>query len=205
MIQAVVWDIGRVLIEWEPERFYDSAIGVERRKALFAAVDLHEFNLDVDRGQPFLGTWQAAARAHPDFADDIMLWHDRWIDMASPAIPRSVRMLTALKAKGVPLLALTNFGVETFEIARAAYLFLDLFDRRYVSGQLRLIKPDAGIYAALEQDSGFDPQGLLFTDDRPENIEAAAARGWQTHLFDGPAGWADCLIRHGLLTKEETQ
>ncbi|MDF1802448.1 HAD family phosphatase [Thalassovita sp.] len=203
MIGAVVWDIGKVLIEYDPQRFYDGVIGPERRRALFDAVDLERYNLRVDAGESLQDTLAECAGAHPEFAAEIMLFADRWVEMASPEIPGSVRLLKALKARGVPVLALSNFGVETFEIARARYPFLDLFDRRYVSGQMRMIKPDPAFYEALEIDSGYAPQRLLFTDDRPENIAAAAARGWQTHLFQSPEDWAECLMGHGLLKKED--
>ncbi|WP_420569241.1 HAD family hydrolase [Thalassovita sp.] len=202
MIQAVVWDLGRVLIEFDPEAFYDREIGETRRKQLFQAVDLHAYNLRVDEGEPLLETFQEAARAAPEFTTEIMFWATRWIEMASPSIPGSVALLEQLKAQGTRLLALTNFGVDTFEIASAHYPFLGLFDELYVSGRLKQIKPDAGIYDALEQGCGLPPESLLFTDDRPENIAAAAARGWKTHLFEGPQGWADCLAHHGVLPEE---
>jgi 2-haloacid dehalogenase len=201
MIEAVVWDLGMVLINFDPEGFYDREIGSERRQQLFDAVDMHAYNVRVDAGEPLIETFQEAAGETPEWADEIMLWATRWIDMASPSIPGSVALLEQLKAQGTRLLALTNFGVDTFEIASAHYPFLDLFDELYVSGRLKMIKPDAGIYEALEKGCGLRPQGLLFTDDRPENIAAAAARGWQTHLFEGPQGWADCLTRHGVLTQ----
>ena len=70
---------------------------------------------------------------------------------------------------------------------------------------MRIMKPDPEIYAALEQDSGLAPETLLFVDDLSENIAAAAARGWQVHLFDGPQGWADCMVAHGLLSEEQAQ
>lgn len=203
MPRAVVFDIGRVLIEYDPERFYDAEIGPDRRAALFDAVDLHGLNLRVDAGEPLRETFAAAARDYPEFGSEIALWVDRWIDMASPEIPHSVRLLKALKSKGIPLLALTNFGAETFAVARAHYPFLDLFDQHYVSAHLKHIKPDPGIYAALEQGSGFTPGELLFTDDTPENVGAARRRGWRVHLFQHPRGWADCLVEHGLLSKEE--
>jgi len=202
MIQAVVWDLGRVLIEFDPEQFYDREIGPERRKALFQAVDLHAYNLRVDAGEPLVETFQEAAREAPEFATEIMYWADRWIEMASPAIPGSVRLLERLRAQGTPLLALTNFGEETFRIACARYPFLAYFDQLYVSARLKAIKPEPAIYEAIEQGCGFAPDTLLFTDDRPENIATARQRGWHTHLFQGPEGWADCLIRHGLLPKE---
>lgn len=202
-VNAVIFDIGNVLLEWNPERFYDHAIGPERRQALFAEVDLHEMNERVDLGADFRATVFAKAKDHPEWADEIRLWHDRWLDMAAPDIPHSVRLLRALRAKGVPVFALTNFGVGSFEIACDAYPFLNEFDRRYVSGLMQIQKPDPRIYAAVESDCGLAPETLLFADDRADNIAAAQARGWQGHVFDGPEGWAATLVAAGLLSVEE--
>lgn len=204
-VQAVVFDIGNVLIEWQPERHYDRVIGQARRKAMFEAVDLHAMNDLVDRGAPFKETVYAAADEVPAFADDIRRWHSDWLQMASPAIPLSVALLRALRAKGVPVFALSNFGVETFALAEVEYPFLKEFDRRYISGHMRMVKPFADIYAALEEDCGVEPAGLLFADDRADNIAAAQKRGWQTHLFTDPLGWAACLEAKGVLTHDESQ
>lgn len=202
-VTAVIFDIGNVLIEWQPERFYDRVIGPERRKAMFAQVDLHAMNDRVDRGAPFRDTIYAEAEALPQWRDEIRMWHDHWIDMASPAIDRSVRMMRALRAKGVPVFCLTNFGIDSYVYATTHYDFLTEWDREYVSGRMGRIKPEQEIYAMVEADCGLPPGGLLFTDDRADNIAAAAARGWQTHLFTGPEGWADRLVSAGLLTLEE--
>lgn len=203
-IRAVVFDIGNVLLEWDPARFYDREIGPDARRALFAAVDLAGMNARVDRGEPFRDTVQAVAERHPDHAGHIALWHDRWLEMASPEIPGSVRLLRALRGAGVPVFALSNFGVETFEIARAHYPFLAEFDRRFLSGHLRVMKPEARIYEILERETGHAPGELLFTDDLPANIAAAEARGWATHLFEGPRGLAARLRTEGLLGETET-
>jgi len=204
-VEAVVFDIGWVLIEWRPEAVYDGLIGAERRKALFEAVPMAAANLDVDRGAPFRATFAALAEAHPGWAQEIMLWPHHWPEMVAPRIDRSVRLLHGLKARGVPVFALTNFGDETFDIAQELYPFFRDFDRRYVSGRLKCIKPEPEIYAAVERDSGIAPGALLFTDDSPANIAAAAARGWQTHLFTGPEGWAELLVTKGLLSAEEAR
>lgn len=201
--QAVIFDIGNVLVEWQPEVYFDRIYGMERRRALFAAVDLHDMNLSIDAGADFAGTIEATAARHPDWASEIMDWKDNWIKLASPLIPRSIRTLRALRTKGVPVFALTNFGDTNFAYAQSEYVFLNQFDRAYVSGRMKLIKPDPAIYAAVEQDCGIDPAELLFVDDRAENIAAAAARGWQVHHFTGPDGWATHLVAVGLLTESE--
>ena len=202
-VDAVVFDIGNVLIEWQPERYYDSIFGEPRRRALFEAVDLHAMNDRVDRGELLRDVAYETAELYPEFRDDIRRWNDDWIKMASPAIPHSVRLLRALRSKGVPVFALTNFGKDTFAHAQTEYDFLSEFDRAYVSGHMEVIKPEAQIYQMLEDDSGVAPEHLLFADDRLDNIEAAAARGWQVHLFESSKGWAERLIAAGLLNAEE--
>jgi 2-haloacid dehalogenase len=201
--QAVVFDIGNVLIEWQPERFYDRTIGADRRRAMFDQVDLHAMNDRVDMGEHFTDTIYATADAYPDWRAEIRMWHDHWIELAQPEIPRSVRLLRALRGKGVPVFSLTNFGIQSFDYAATHYPFLREFDRQYISGHLKVIKPDPKIYEVVETDSGVAPGTLLFTDDRPDNIAMAASRGWQTHLFQGPDGWAARLVAEGLLTEKE--
>jgi len=202
-IQAVVFDIGNVLIEWQPERFFDGHIGPEARARMFAEVDLHGMNEAVDRGAPFRETIYECAARYPEWEGNIRLWHDRWIDLASPLIPHSLRLMRALKARGVPVFALTNFGDETYAEAEPHYPFLRDFDRAFISGRLKVTKPDPEIYAIVERESGLAPEALLFTDDRAENIAVAAERGWETHLFDGPGPWAERLVAEGLLTEGE--
>ena len=202
-VEAVVFDIGNVLIEWNPERFYDATIGEIRRREMFTIVDLHEMNDRVDRGAPFKETIYETAEQYPDFRTEIRMWFDNWIEMASPEIPHSTILLRALQRNRVPVFALSNFGIGSFEYAETIYPVLGEFDRRYVSGYMKVVKPDATIYQMLEDDCGVAPGALLFADDRDENISAASARGWQTHLFEHPSGWADRLVAEGLLNNAE--
>jgi 2-haloacid dehalogenase len=204
-IKAVVFDIGNVLIEWQPERFYDRVIGQARRKQMFAAVDLHGMNDRIDRGEPFQEVIYAEAQRIPEYRDEIRMWHDNWIEMAQPEIPQSVHLLRSLRSKGVVVFALTNFGLESFAYAQSQYPFLHEFDHAYVSGHMKVIKPDPTIYQMVEKHSGLAPDTLLFADDREENIHAAQARGWQVHHFTGPQGWADTLVAHGLLSPKEAE
>ena len=204
MIQAVIFDIGNVLIEWIPENHYDRVIGEDRRRKMFAEVDLHAMNEKVDLGAPFKETIYETAEAYPEWTSEIRMWHDDWICLAAPVIPHSVKLLRALRAKGIPVFALTNFGVGSFDYAESIYAFLSEFDRRYISGHMKVVKPDSQIYQMVEDDCGLPPESLLFADDRDDNIQAALARGWKAHLFENPKGWADCLVEHGVLTKEET-
>ncbi|MGB7242563.1 MAG: HAD-IA family hydrolase [Sulfitobacter sp.] len=202
LVKAVVFDIGNVLLEWNPERFFDGVIGPDRRAKMFAAVDLHAMNERVDLGENFTDTVYGTADAYPEWRSEIRMWHDRWIEMAAPAIDHSVRLMRALQGAGVPVFSLTNFGVQTYDLAAKHYDFLTAFDRDFISGHMQVIKPDPTIYQMLEAAAGLAGQDLLFTDDRADNIAQARARGWNTHLFEGPQGWADRLVAEGLLTPE---
>ena len=201
--EAVIFDVGNVLTRWQPEAFYDRVIGEDRRRALFAAVDLHHMNDLVDTGALFRETIYDWAERHPDWGPEIRMWYDRWIELASPRIEGSIRLQRALRAKGVPVFALTNFGRYSFEEALPKMDFLSDFDRLYVSGRMGVIKPDPRIYEMVEADCGLDPTRLLFTDDRADNITAAARRGWRTHQFETWEGWARRLVAEGLLTEGE--
>lgn len=197
--RAVIFDIGNVLIEWNPERFYDGRIGADRRRRMFAEVDLHAMNDRVDAGGAFRDEVAAMAAAHPDWATEIGWWHAHWLEMASPVIEGSVELLRRLRARGVPVFALSNFGIETFAFAQTQYPVLSEFDMPFISGHLGVTKPDPRIYARVEADSGLPPEALFFIDDRADNIAAAAARGWRTHRFDGVEGLAARLVAEGLL------
>ena len=200
---AVIFDIGNVLTRWQPEAFYDRVIGIDRRRALFADVDLHGMNDVVDAGALFRETIYEWADRTPDWAPEIRMWYDRWIELASPRIEGSINLLRALRKNGVPVFALTNFGSYSYAEARGKMDFLSEFDREYVSGRMGVIKPAPRIYEMVEQDCGIAPNLLLFSDDKAENITAAARRGWRTHQFETWQGWAQRLVAEGLLTHAE--
>ncbi|MEE9428947.1 MAG: HAD family phosphatase [Paracoccaceae bacterium] len=204
-ITAVIFDIGNVLIGWQPETFYDSVIGTKNRKRMFSEVNLHGMNERVDLGAEFKKTIYDTAEQYPNWGDEIRLWYDRWIEMAQPTIGHSVKLLRALRGKDIPVFALSNFGIGSFDYAKSVYPYLVEFDRSYISGHMGLTKPDPEIYHRVEQDCGLAPEVLLFADDRLENIKAADARGWQTHHFENPQGFADRLVAEGLLTASEAR
>ena len=203
-IEAVVFDLGNVVVEWNPEAYYDARIGRAAREAMFAETGIHAVNLQIDEGAPFRDTIYALAERFPHWADDIRQWHDDQFAMTQPVIWPTLDLIGALKARGVPVFALSNWGDESFDRAVAHYPFLGGFDRAYVSGKLKMKKPDPAIYAHVEADCGIAPGRLLFTDDRAENIRVAAARGWQVHLFDGARGLEQRLRNEGLIAADVT-
>jgi 2-haloacid dehalogenase len=98
-IEAVIFDIGNVLIEWQPERYYDRVIGPERRARMFAEVDLHGMNERVDLGHDFTATIYETAEAYPEWREEIRMWRDHWIELAAPLIPHSLKLMRALRAR----------------------------------------------------------------------------------------------------------
>ena len=201
--QAVIFDIGNVLIGWQPEHYYDRVYGEDRRRALFAEVDLHWMNERVDRGEPFIQVIYETADAHPKWRAEIRDWHDSWIELATPVIDHSVALLRRLRAKGVPVHCLTNFGVDSYAYAQTQFDFLNEFDIEFVSGRMQVTKPDPRIYEMVEDRLALAPGAILFADDREANIKVAETRGWQAHLFEHPQGWADRLVAAGLLSADE--
>lgn len=198
-VELVVFDIGNVLVRWQPEAYYDAVFSKDLRQRLFEAVDLHGMNEAIDRGEDFQATVQKTADEHPEFAVEIAHWHDQWHRIAAPAIEGSVKTIEALHARGIRLAILSNIGVIPFEIARKAYPFLDLVEVPVLSGAVKISKPEAGIFAHLEGLTGVAPRAILFADDRLENIEAAQARGWQVHHFHSAEAWQSDLKKRGLV------
>ncbi|WP_439111089.1 HAD family hydrolase [Lentibacter sp.] len=201
-IEAVVFDIGNVLIEWKPEKHYRKWLGAARQDAFFEAFDFHELMNEIDAGAPFSETVAKAAAEQPAYSAEILMLRDEWLTLAGGVMHRSVRLLRALRAAGVPVFALSNFGSENFRWSAAAHPFLNEFDRAYISGDMGLRKPFEAIYAAVEADCGVAPERLLFGDDRDDNLATAQARGWQTHRVDSEGSWAQALVSHGLLSEE---
>jgi len=198
-IQAVVFDIGNVLVQWQPEAFYDTIMPRARRDAMFASVDLHFMNERIDRGESFRDTVYGVAAEHPEFAAEIRLWHDRWSDIATPAVPGTAQLAQMLRRRGTQTFLLSNIGAEPFRLACDTYPDLKDFDRAFVSGAMGTTKPGERIYQMVEDDCRIAPEGLLFIDDRQENLDMALARGWNGHLFTDATTLEADLSQRGML------
>ena len=197
--RAVVFDVGNVLVEWEPDRVYARLLPDPAERAAFRdRVGLDAMNLRGDRGA-LAPAVRALAEAHPADAPLILAWWDRWAEMFGPRIEGSFTLMEKLRAQGIAILGLTNFAADTWE-GRAVPTHPELgrFDHVVVSGQVGALKPEPEIYAMLEAASGFAGADLFFADDRPENVAAAEARGWRGHVFASAEGLAEALRAAGL-------
>lgn len=197
--EAVVFDIGNVLITWHPEMLYDTLMTPDERRAMFATVDLHQMNDKIDHGENWRDTVYETADSYPDYSDMIRLWYDRWSEMATPLINGSWDILRRLRQQSTPVFALSNFGIESFAFAETLYPELTEFDMRFISGHMGVTKPAQRIYEMLEAETGLSGAQLFFADDRQDNIDAAEKLDWQGHVFTSPENLELQLIRLGLL------
>ena len=202
-VETVIFDLGGVLIDWNPRYLYrklfvDDEPGMER---FLAEVTTAAWNLSLDAGKPFTEGVAELIAKHPAERERIEAYHGRWIEMISGPILGTVAILGELADRGVPLFAITNWAEETFEIVRRdpAYAFLDLFREIFVSGTLRMIKPEPAIFRHALARMGVEAPACLFIDDVEKNTEAARALGFAVHRFTSPEALAADLCGRGLL------
>ncbi len=200
-MQAIIFDLGGVLIDWDPRYLYRPIFGedVAAMEDFLARVCPPDWNRQMDAGVPFADAVAQRQREFPEHADLIALWQDGWPQMLRAAFPDTVAILAELRQRGHRLVALTNWSAETFPIARERFEFLGWFEDIVVSGVERLAKPDPRIFRLTLERNGLEPAGTVFIDDLPANIRAAAALGLDAVHFQGARDLRADLGRRGLL------
>lgn len=200
---TVLFDLGGVLVDWNPRYLYRGLIADEEAMEQFLSqVCSPAWNLETDRGWKLTEATAHLVARFPDHRELIEAYFARWIEMVRGPFPETVALLRALSERGVPLFAVTNWSSETFPLVRDAqgYEFLGLFQRLFVSGEMGLIKPERSYFehvlAAIER----LPQDCLFIDDNAANIAAAREMGFVTHHFSSPATLREDLYVHGFLS-----
>ena len=198
--KAVVFDIGRVLFDWNLRFLFEKLIDEpDRLDRFLAEVVTEEWHFQSDGGQSLAEMVPARIAQFPEHAHLIEAYRARFNETLPAAIPGTHEIVRRLAGRGVPLYALTNFGAEFWAGFRPVQPIFDLFADVVVSGEERVAKPDPRIYEIAEARFGLPPHALFFTDDNPANVAAAAARGWRAHLFTDAPGLEAELAAHGLL------
>jgi 2-haloacid dehalogenase len=198
--RVVVFDLGGVLIDWNPRHLYRQLFEDEAAMERFLAEVCHTaWNEEQDRGRTFAEAIEEAAGRFPEHRVLIEAYHRRWGEMLAGPIEGTVALLAELKEAGHELHALTNWSVETFPIARERYAFLDWFGSILVSGEERLIKPDPRIFQLLLERIGRAADACVYIDDNPKNAAAAAALGFDAVHFRSPEQLRADLARLGVL------
>ena len=184
MIEHIVFDIGRVLIHYDPNIPYSRLIpDADERARFFAEVCTHDWNIEQDRGRQWAEAEAEAIAKFPEHEDLIRAFRAHWHEMVSHAYEDSVAILHTLLQDGRDVTMLTNFASDTFREAQVMYPFLTWGRGVTVSGDVKLIKPDPAIYHLHSQTFGLEPSKTLFIDDSAANVAAAQGSGWHAVKF----------------------
>ncbi len=183
-IRHIVFDIGKVLLHYDPEIPFRRLIPDEaERRAFLAEICSPEWNLEQDRGRDWSEAEAMLIASHPQEADNIRGFRRHWHEMISHSYDDSVAIMETLIDEGYDVTMLTNFAADTFAEARERFAFLKRPRGVTVSGELRLIKPDRAIYDYHVSAFDLEPKATLFIDDSAKNVAGAKAAGWHSVLF----------------------
>ena len=184
-VTAVVFDIGAVLVDWNPEYLYAKVIpDPDERRWFLNEICTPEWNFAMDAGTSVSEEVAKLAAEKPEYADLINPWWDRWREMLGDETPGTREIAEELRESGMPIYALTNWNAQTWELGVAEFPFLaEIFDGIVVSGQEGVTKPDPRIFEILSSRYDLEPSTTVFIDDSPKNVAAATALGYQAHLF----------------------
>lgn len=196
----VVFDIGNVLVHWEPRALYRKIFATEAEVEWFIAnVCTHDWNLEQDRGRSFAEGVVALSKRFPEHAEAIAAYDLRWHETVLGPIDGSVAILDELKAKGTPLYAITNFNQDKFRESKKRFPFLSVFRDIVISGDERVLKPDPAIYRLLLDRNGLEAASCVFIDDSTKNVEGAEAVGMKAIHFTSPEALRRELAKLGVL------
>lgn len=183
-VDAVVFDVGGVLLDWSPRYLYESLIPEpETRQRFLAEVCTPEWNATQDAGRSWAEAIADLTGRFPEQGDLIEAFYTRWEEMISGPFEATVAVLSELRERGVPTYALTNFSAEKWEVVLDRWEFLRGFVGTVVSGREGVVKPDPKIYRILLDRYGLEPARTFFTDDVAANIEGAGAAGIRAERF----------------------
>jgi 2-haloacid dehalogenase len=198
-ITAIVFDIGGVLLDWDPRHLYrqliDDPADMER---FLTEVCTGEWNGTLDAGRPFDEAIDELSTAHPDDAELIHAWA-RQADMIAGEVPGTADLVAKLADRGVPLHLLTNMPADVFDERLATYPVLQRFAGAVVSGRDGVMKPTREAFALVAERFGVAPSTTLFIDDTAGNVEAARAVGFVAHHFTSAEHLAAELRALGLI------
>lgn len=198
--RAVVFDVGRVLVQWDIAHLYDRLIADPGERAWFLAnVVTEEWHFRHDAGESLDAMVGERQAEFPGHADLIEAYRTHWLDTVPGPVPGSQELAVRLDEAGIPLFAITNFGVDTWDMFRPTQPLFDRFRDIVVSGREKVMKPDPEIFQIARRRFDHPPGSMLFIDDNAANVASARALGWQTHHFHDADMLEADLTRRGLL------
>ncbi len=202
MIDTVIFDLGGVLIDWEPRRLFRKIFKDEKEMEFFLSnICTPAWNEQQDAGRPIAEATHQLIVKHPEYAQQIKAFYERWPEMLGGAIEGTVEILKELKAaKTHRLYALTNWSAETWPVALEQFEFLQLFEGILVSGVEKIKKPDPKIYNMILDRYDIVADKSVFIDDSLRNIKGGEACGIHGIHFQNPEQLNGELYE--MLTKE---
>jgi len=198
---VVVFDLGGVLIDWNPRYLYRKLFpgDEEGMEHFLANICTSDWNVRQDAGRTFHDANAELIERHPEKTELIEAWGRRFDEMMAGPIDGTVEILAELRTNGTPLYALSNWSAETYPHAERRFDFLDWFDGIVLSGREKLIKPDPRIYQVLLERYAIPPECAVYIDDNAKNADAATALGIQGIHFTEPPALRRELEGMGLL------
>ncbi len=197
---VAVFDLGGVLIDWNPRYLYRKLFEHESDMEHFLEnICTTEWNQQLDAGRSFAEACAALKLEHPRNAEMIDAWFERFDEMMAGPIAGTVDILSELREREVPIYALSNWSAETFPIARRRFEFLRWFRAILLSGEVRLIKPDPRIFERFCETFALRSEQIVNIDDARQNVESARGIGMHGIRFSDPASLRHELAQFGLL------
>ena len=187
-MDTVLFDLGKVLLDWDPRYFYRTVFGdnEDAMERFLSEAAPPSWVLETDAGKTMAQAIAERQRVYPQHADMLALWPEGWTSMLRGEIAGTATIMAELKSRGRRLFALTNFSTETWPLAKARCPSLALLEDAIVSGEHGLVKPDPRIYALAITRCRLDPARTVFVDDLMVNVEAARTCGLHALHFTGP-------------------
>ena len=198
--RIALFDLGNVVVDWEPARLYRQMMDDAAAAQFCAEVCTLDWHNLHDRGVPMADNAAALIAQHPDKSEYVHAWSTRWLDMFHGVIDGVPELIAALKQRDIPVFALSNFPGEKWTETANAFPVLQEFEDVVISSEVKMAKPDREIYElTLTRMGSPEPSSVFFTDDRQENIDAAESLGMRGHRFETADKLETALKAAGLL------
>lgn len=197
MNKTIVFDLGGVLIDWNPRYLYNSYFETKDAMEHFlSTICTMEWNEEQDGGRSIAEANEILIAKHPEYRTEILAFYGQWETMLNGAFEETVAILKSIRNNSDQVYALTNWSAETFPTAQKHFPFLEWFDGILVSGKENLKKPDPKIYRLLLKRYDLNPDNCIFIDDNLRNVKAAIKEGIPSIHYENPRQLKDQLTQH---------
>ena len=205
MIKNIIFDYGNVLVDWNPAYLFLPVFNGDEEKCRYFTDHIcnREWFTRMDRGEDIDTCVAELQLQHPEYADTIALFRDRWFDMCHGDIPGMLEIIQDLKQKGYGVFGLTNWPAATFAEARRRFKTLASIDKYVVSSAVKLAKPEPEIFQLLLAKYSLNPLECVFIDDRVDNVNAAKALGMSGIVYPGTADGLSGFLYSMLLSDKK--